>query len=71
MMVFLLSGLGLLGMKNREATCLRLIWLAGLAYPGSFITIGSGAVKRYLTVYAVLGPALLAGRWGICKPMTH
>ena len=60
--VFLLSGLGLLGIKNREATCLRFIWLAGMAYLGSFMAIGSGAVMRYLTVYAVLGPALLAGR---------
>jgi hypothetical protein len=62
MMVFFLSGLGLLGIKNREATWLRLVWFAGMAYLGSFIAIGSGAVMRYLTVYAVLGPVLLAGR---------
>jgi len=61
-LVFLLSGLGLLGKKNREATCLQIIWLAGLAYLGSFVAVGSGAVMRYLVVYVVLGPALLAGR---------
>ncbi len=61
MIVFLLSGLGLIKKKHREATCLQIIWLAGLAYLGSYVVIGSGAVMRYLSVYAVMGPALLAG----------
>ena len=61
--VFLLSGFGLSKKKYAHAGYLRFIWLGGLAYLGTFLLIGSGAVLRYISVFAVLGPALLAGRW--------
>ncbi|MBW2442240.1 MAG: hypothetical protein JRH12_17310 [Deltaproteobacteria bacterium] len=60
--VFLLSGFGLSKQKYAHADYLRFIWLGGLAYLGTFLLIGSGAVLRYISVFAVLGPALLAGR---------
>ena len=58
--VFLLAGLGLARRKHGNL-CIWMVWFAGLAYLGTFIAIGSGAVMRYLSVYAILGPALLAG----------
>ncbi len=61
--VFLLSGIGLARKASIEDTYLWMLWLAGIAYFASFMVIGSGAVMRYLSVYAVLGPAILAGRW--------
>ena len=70
-MVFLGSVLGLSRRRHTVTTCLWLIWLSGLAYLGSFVAIGSGAVMRYLAVYAVLGPAILAGRWSIYKNQHH
>ena len=61
-LVFLLSGIGLKRKGSIEDTCSWILWLAGLAYFASFAAIGSGAVMRYLGVYALLGPAVLAGR---------
>ena len=63
-LVFLLAGIGLKRKGSIEDTCPWILWLAGLAYFASFAAVGSGAVMRYLTVYAVLGPAVLAWRWG-------
>ena len=63
--VFLLSVIVLSRKSSIENTFLWGLWLAGLAYFASFLFIGSGALLRYLTVYAVLGPAILAGRWGM------
>ena len=63
--VFLLSVIVLSRNSSTQNIYLSVLWLAGLAYFASFLIIGSGALMRYLSVYAVLGPALLAGRWGI------
>jgi hypothetical protein len=63
--VFLLSVIVLSRKSAIENIYLWVLWLAGLAYFASFLVIGSGALMRYLTVYAVLGPAILAGRWGM------
>ncbi len=61
--VFLLSVLGLSAKASRTNTYLWCLWVSGCAYFVSFIAIGSGAVLRYLVVYTVLGPAIMAGRW--------
>jgi len=63
MLIFLLSALGLSAKTSRTNAYLWCLWLAGCAYFASFAAIGSGAVMRYLVVYAILGPAILAGRW--------
>lgn len=60
--VFILSVWGRFFKTDRTHNYLWCLWFAGTAYFASFIAIGSGAVMRYLVVYAVLGPAILAGR---------
>jgi len=63
-LVFLLAVIGIFGKASIKNSYLRMLWLAGLAYFASFVIIGSGAVLRYISVYGLLGPAILAGRWG-------
>lgn len=69
MSVFFLSVLGLTVRAALINTYLWILWFAGCAYFVSFIAIGSGAVLRYLVVYAILGPAILAGRRLTRKPL--
>lgn len=63
-LVFFLAVIGIFGEPSIKKTYLRMLWLGGLAYFLSFVLGGSGAVLRYLSVYGLLGPAILAGRWG-------
>jgi len=63
LVVFLLSALGRSSKTSRSDAYLWGLWLAGCVYLVSFLAIGSGAVMRYLVVYVVLGPTILAGRW--------
>ena len=63
MLIFLASVLGLPFKTSRTNAYLWCLWLAGCAYFASYAVIGSGSVMRYLVVYVVLGPAILAGRW--------
>jgi hypothetical protein len=63
-LVFFLAVIGIFGKASIKKFYLRMLWWGGLAYFASFVIIGSGAVLRYLSVYGLLGPAILAGRWG-------
>jgi hypothetical protein len=63
-LVFFLAVIGIFGKSSVKKSYLRMLWWGGLAYFTSFVIIGSGAVLRYLSVYGLLGPAILAGRWG-------
>ena len=63
-LVFILSIIGISRKASIKNSYLWMLWLGGLAYLASFVIIGSGALLRYLAVYALLGPAILAGRWG-------
>lgn len=63
-LVFFLAVIGISGEASIKKSYLWMLWLGGLAYLASFVIIGSGAVLRYLSVYGLLGPAILAGRWG-------
>jgi hypothetical protein len=63
-LVFFLAVIGISGEASIKKSYLWMLWLGGLAYFASFVMIGSGAVLRYLSVYGLLGPAILAGRWG-------
>lgn len=63
-LVFFFTGIGIFGEASIKKTYLRMLWIGGIAYFASFVIIGSGAVLRYLSVYGLLGPAILAGRWG-------
>ncbi len=63
-LVFFLSIIGISGKASIKNSYLWMLWLGGLAYLASFVIIGSGALFRYLSVYGLLGPAILAGRWG-------
>lgn len=63
-LVFILSIIGISRKASIKNSYLWMLWLGGLAYLASFVVIGSGALLRYLAVYGLLGPAILAGRWG-------
>ena len=63
-LLFLLSIIGIARKASVINSYLWLLWLGGVAYLASFVIIGSGALLRYLSVFALLGPAILAGRWG-------
>jgi hypothetical protein len=63
-LIFLSAVIGIFGEPSINRSYLRVLWLGGLAYFVSFAIIGSGAVLRYLAVYGLLGPAIIAGRWG-------
>lgn len=63
-LVFIFSIIGISGKASIKNSYLWMLWLGGLAYLASFVIIGSGALLRYLAVYGLLGPAILAGRWG-------
>ena len=63
-LVFFLTVIGLSGGSSINKTYLWMLWFGGVLYFASFVIIGSGAVLRYLAVYGLLGPAILAGRWG-------
>ena len=63
-LVFFLSVIGLSGRPSIKKNYLWMLWISGVIYFASFVIIGSGAVSRYLAVYGLLGPAILAGRWG-------
>lgn len=63
-LVFILSIIGISGKASIKNPYLWMLWLGGLAYLVSFVILGSGALLRYLAVYGLLGPAILAGRWG-------
>lgn len=61
-LVFFLTVIGLSRKPPIEKTYLWMLWFGGVFYFASFVIMGSGAVMRYLAVYALLGPAVLAGR---------
>ena len=63
-LIFFLAVIGIFGEPSIKRSYLRMLWWGGLAYFASFAIIGSGAVLRYLSVYGLLGPAIIAGRWG-------
>jgi hypothetical protein len=63
-LIFFFAVIGIFGEPSIKRSYLRMLWLGGLAYFASFAIIGSGAVLRYLSVYGLLGPTILAGRWG-------
>jgi len=63
-LIFNLSIIGISGKASIKNPYLWMLWLGGLAYLVSFVILGSGALLRYLAVYGLLGPAILAGRWG-------
>ena len=63
-LVFFLAVLGLPRGVSIDKTYLWMLWFGGVFYFASFVIIGSGALLRYLSVYGLLGPAILAGRWG-------
>jgi len=67
--LFLLSVIGLPLKRDNPNACLWCLWFSGGAYFASFVVIGSGAVMRYLVVYAILGPAILAGRRLTTRPL--
>jgi hypothetical protein len=66
-LVFFLSIIGLSKGPPIEKTYLWMLWFCGVFYFASFAIIGSGALLRYLSVYGLLGPAVLAGRWGCLR----
>ncbi len=64
MALFLLAIIGVPIRKSLAGKYLWILWVAGILYFASFAVIGSGALMRYLTAYALLGPVILmANLW--------